>query len=310
MPKTYTNPVWNADFPDPFVIPHNKKFYAYATETHAKGSGFQVMESSDLVHWEHKGLAYTPPWSKAQLWAPEVHKHPTNGKFYLTHSALHPVTNKRNTAIAMCASPLGPFEHKSVLVEAGENKQGVIDATIFTDTDGVSYLLWSEEEPRAIVIQKLAPDWLSVTGEKTTLLRPDMPWEQGVTEAPTLIRRGNTYHLIYSANGFETSKRNAGYCVAHATSTSIRGPYERTGAILAQLPGVCYGPGHQCVVKVQGQDWMLYHGWDDQKEPRYGSNPIGRTLRLDKIVWEKMTNGRERPRVLGPTCTPQPAPVV
>ena len=50
MLKTYTNPIWRADFPDPFILAYKQKFYAYATETAERGSGFQVMESTDLVH--------------------------------------------------------------------------------------------------------------------------------------------------------------------------------------------------------------------------------------------------------------------
>ena len=55
--KMYTNPVWAHDFPDPHFMLHDGKVYAYATET--PGFKFQVMESRDLVHWTHKGTAFT-----------------------------------------------------------------------------------------------------------------------------------------------------------------------------------------------------------------------------------------------------------
>ena len=52
-----------------------------------------------------------------------------------------------------------------------------------------------------------------------------------------------------------------------------------------------------------GSDWLVYHAWDAVGQPRYGQNPSGRTLRIDRIEWHGDT-----PRILGPTVTPFPAP--
>ncbi len=284
MMKTYTNPVWNADFPDPHVISHKNKFYAYATETAAHGSGFQVMESMDLIRWTHRGTCFTPPWSKEHLWAPEVTL--KNSVFYLTYSARNQKTGKHDIGIATSKSPLGPFTHQAILVSGENNKVGVIDATIFVDADKTAYLIYSEEEPRKVVLKKLAKDWLSVEDKATELIRPTLAWERGVAEAPTILFRDGKYHLFYSAGWFESKKNDASYCVAHATSEKLIGPYTKTGALLASLPGRVWGPGHQCVVTVKNADWLIYHGWSDENEPRYGSNPKGRTLRLDRLTWK------------------------
>ncbi|MDW8290736.1 MAG: hypothetical protein RMM06_08430, partial [Armatimonadota bacterium] len=70
------------------------------------------------------------------------------------------------------------------------------------------------------------------------------------------------------------------------------------------VPGKVYGPGHQCIVSLpSGEMWMLYHGWDDQNEPMYGSNPLGRTLRLDRLLWKE-----GKPFVDGPSTEPRPVP--
>lgn len=300
--RTYTNPVWAEDAPDPFVLSARGKFWAYATETAKHGNGFQVLESADLVHWVHRGTCFTPPWSKSQLWAPEVIER--DGQLWMTYSAQNLKTGKREIGIATSKSPTGPFEHKAILVVPdADQKLGVIDTTVFVESDGTAYLLYSEEDPRRIVMRKLAADWLSTVGPTVELLRPTEPWEKGVTEAPTLLKRDGKYHLLYSANGFETGKGDSGYCVAHAMSETLAGPYKKFGAILAQEPGRVWGPGHQCVVTVGKDDWLLYHGWSDQGAPRYGSNPTGRTLRLDRLVWQ---DGMPQPVVA--STTPQPAP--
>lgn len=300
--KTYANPVWRRDFPDPFVLRHRGKFYAYATETGGV-NGFQVMESDDLVHWTHRGICFTPPWSRIHLWAPEVIYH--RGKFAMTYSALNPDTKKHDIGIATADKPLDPFTHQAILVHGDNNRVGVIDATVFIDRDGAPYLIYSEEEPRRIVLRKMTPDLLKVEDEVTELLQPDRGWERGVTEAPTLLCRNGIYHLFFSVGWFQSDKLDACYAVCHAASRSVRGPYVKTQEpLLKTVPGQVYGPGHQCVVILPGGGmWMVYHGWDDQNEPRYGSNPLGRTMRIDCLRWIKDT-----PFMDGPTVTSQPAP--
>ncbi len=298
---TYTNPVWGADFPDPHIIRWKGKYYAYAT--HSGPGGFQVMESRDLVSWTHKGGCFEPPWSKEHLWAPEVAIH--RGKLYLTYSALNPQTRKHDIGIAVSANPLGPFHHKAILVRADANRVGVIDTTVFFDRDRKPYLLYSEEDPRRIVIRSMADDLLSVRDDRTVLVQPDQPRERGVTEAPTLIYRNGVYHLFFSVGWFQSNKADACYAVAHAASRRLRGPYVKSQALVLQtVPGKVYGPGHQCIITTpSGQTWIAYHAWDDRNEPRYGSNPVGRTLRIDRLLWRG-----DRPYVNGPSTSPQPRP--
>ena len=299
-PRTYTNPVWERDFPDPFVLRWGDRFYAYATQNSA--AGFQVMESPDLVRWTHRGACFKPPWASTHYWAPEVFAH--RGQFALIYSALNPETRKHDIGIATAESPLGPFTHRAILVRGDANRVGVIDATLFFDHDGTPYLIYSEEEPRRVVLRRMAADLLSVEEDVTELLRPDRAWERGVTEAPTLIRRNGVYHLFFSVGWFQSNKKDACYAVCHASATSLRGPYTKSPKpLLATVPDKVYGPGHQCLVAVGEQTWMVYHAWDDRGEPRYGANPAGRTMRIDRLRWEG-----DLPMMDGPTVTPQPSP--
>ena len=299
---TYTNPVWNKDFPDPFVLHYKSKFYAYATETGGH-KGFQVMESPDLVNWKHKGVAFKPNWSEVHYWAPEVFER--GGTFYMTYSAENPKTKKHDIAIATSDNPLKGFVQRAVLVRGDDNKVGVIDATIFVDTDKTPYLIYSEEEPRRIVLRRMASNLLSVDGGRVELLKPDREVEKGVAEAPTLIKRGGKYHLFYSTGWFQSNKSDANYAVWHSVASSVKGTYIKDAKALIQtVPGSVYGPGHQCLVAFPSDVWwMVYHGWDAQNEPRYGSNPLGRTLRIDRLNW----NG-DKPTMTGATADPQPVP--
>ncbi len=301
----YINPVWPHDFPDPFVLQYRGKFYAYATET-SGCHGFQCMESKDLVHWKWLGSAFQPPWSPAHYWAPEVDRY--QGKFYMVYSALNPQTNKHDIGIAIASQPAGPFHQAAILVHTGPDNSGSIDADLYFQKNGVPWLLYSRENPRSIVIQQLDKDLMHTIGEPIELVHPDRPWENGVNEAPTLIKHGSRYVLFFSAGVYESdNKADASYCVCWAESRNLLGPYTKApGTLLHSIPGKVYSPGHQCVIKLKdGSMWMLYHGWDNEGEPHYGGNPLGRTLRLDQIHWKN-----NEPIMAGASTTPQPAPHV
>jgi len=302
-PDTYTNPVWDRDCPDPFVLAHRGRFYAYATESGEKG--FQVLESPDLVRWTHRGVAYRPPWSDTHYWAPEVVWR--RGLFHMTYSATNPATGKHDIGVATARSPLGPFTHRAILVRGDDNRVGVIDATVFFDRDRTPYLIYSEEDPRAIVLRRLSPELDRVVGPRVELLRPDREIERGVVEAPTMVLRRGVYHLFYSSGWFQSNKADACYAVYRAFSRSLTGPYVKDPRpVLQTVSGSVYGPGHQCIHALPGgEHWMVYHGWDARGEPRYGANPAGRTLRIDRMVWIG-----DVPVVDGPTTSPRPAPRV
>lgn len=297
---TYTNPVHGKDFPDPFVLADGGRYYAYGTQT--QGTGFQLLESTDLVHWRPRPLSFPIPWSEEHYWAPEVFRH--EGRYFLTYSALDPATQKHHVAIATADRPTGPFLHRAILVRGDDNRIGVIDATI-TFEDGKPFLIYCEETPRRIVLRAMTPDLLGVGPDVIELIRPDLDWERGVTEAPFVVRRDGVVHLFYSGGPYEGTKKSASYAVGHASAGSLKGPYRKSPRpLMATVEGKVYGPGHPCFVKVtDGSWWVLYHAWDAEGQPRYGENPTGRTLRLDRLEWDGYT-----PRVDGPSVDPRPGP--
>ncbi|HEY6596333.1 MAG TPA: family 43 glycosylhydrolase, partial [Asanoa sp.] len=73
-PFTYENPVYGSSFPDPGAFANGSTdYYAYAT-----GGRFPIIKSSDLVHWEVVGHAFSarPSWvvqsGDWHPWAPSV----------------------------------------------------------------------------------------------------------------------------------------------------------------------------------------------------------------------------------------------
>src|SRR4051794_9165146 len=86
MPTTYTNPVYDGYFADPFVLRARSGYWAYGTGHGPEPDGrqFPVLHSQDLVSWRYVGGALPPlppvagePFTA--YWAPEVAER--HGKF-------------------------------------------------------------------------------------------------------------------------------------------------------------------------------------------------------------------------------------
>ena len=162
---TYENPVYAGTFPDPGVLRNGSAdYYAYAT-----GSGFPIIKSTDLVHWQPVGRAFSrrPAWvvqtGDSHPWAPSVLRSPapcpgtsSPGCYFMYYgglSAQHTPTT-HCVGVAWSLTPSGPFTDLGpIQAEDGETDlagrppgcgdaggYGPIDAAPFVDDDGTVYL--------------------------------------------------------------------------------------------------------------------------------------------------------------------------
>jgi beta-xylosidase len=318
--STFTNPVIDEEFPDPYVTRIGDAYYAYATNDGVRN--VRLAQSADLVHWEQLGdpLPALPSWSgdtplfRAQphkaTWAPEVAPTGDGYVMYLTMPALDEERPDGKPAqcigTAVADAPTGPF----VASEEGPlvcqpDLGGSIDPTWFQDEDGTRYLIWKNDGnccsmDTRFFIQRLSSDGLALEGEPTDLgIKPDRRWEGAVIEAPTLLHRDGTYYLLYSANHFES----VFYAVGYATSETITGPYtDAPGNPILESKAPAGGPGHQSVVADDDGDlWLAYHAWD-VTNIGYGTGGR-RALWIDELVLEDA-----QLVVRGPDGDPQPVP--
>jgi beta-xylosidase len=280
---TYINPVYNSDFPDPFILRAGSSYYAYATN--GGGSTVQILQSNDLVHWQALSDAFgnlpawaTPGWT----WAPEVE--PVTNGYAMYYTTRHTDSQKQCVGVAFSKSPTGPFTDTSsepLICQLEEG--GSIDASPFTDRDGQRYLYWKNDGNCCglltyLYVQRLSSDGLKLEGKPKALIHNTELWEGNLIEAPTMYRRGSKYYLFYSAADYS----NDTYAVGYAYAASPLGPFTkwRNNPLLRTM-GEVAGPGHQCIVTdEQGQPWMAYHAWTTGKT----GYPNGRrTLRLDRL---------------------------
>ncbi len=305
-PGSFQNPVLQQDFPDPFVLNANGTYYAYATN--GSGKNIQVAQSSDLVQWKtgHDAMPALPTWAKlggSYVWAPEVI---ARGDGYLMYyTARDKASDRQCVGVATGTTPDGFFKDtRSAPLVCQSDDGGTIDPSPFRDGDKL-YLYFKNDgnccnKPTYLWVQELAPDGLSLVGQPTQLIRNDALWEGHVVEAPTMVQHEGKYYLFYSANNYAGVE----YAVGYATCASPIGPCTKApeNPILKSrmtLPLVV-GPGHQAIVQVKDQTWIVYHAWNILSS---GVRGDARYLWIDRLNWPD-----GKPVVQGPTVDPQPMP--
>lgn len=306
---SFQNPVLARDFPDPFVLQVGERFYAYATN--AAFLRVQVAVSTNMVEWEllDNAMPTLAKWASSMsglTWAPEVMA--VDGHYLMYYTTRHIRSNKQCIGLAVSDSPEGPFRDSSdqplvCQVEEG----GTIDASPFQDGDR-RYLYYKNDGnccgmPTYIYAQVLAADGMSLVGEPVRLLVNDQPWEAHVIEAPTMWKHDGRYYLFFSANNYAGPE----YAVGYALCETPLGPCEDApeNPILKsemEMTPPVIGPGHQTIITVGGQDWIVYHAWEANEQGQQGG---WRNMWIDRLDW---VDGK--PVVRGPTRVAQPVPEV
>lgn len=292
--------VINRNFPDPDIFAADGTYYAYGTNT----AGFNVQlatATGPAGPWQQRpdAMPHLPPWigpaesGSLNIWAPDVSAR-EDGTFLLYYTANHAASGRQCIGAAVAGSPLGPFEPTSPEpLICAPGKGDVIDPASFIDEDGTRYLLYKDSQgplarsgPSTIHLRPMAADGLTSTGPDVALLSADRAEENGVVEAPTMVRRPEGYVLFYSGNTFDSGH----YFSNFATSTTPSGPFSKApGQFLTRdsLGGAVTNPGGQDIFGDGG--WLAFHG--DLAEP-----PGDRAMYVSGLSW----NG------LNPVLAPDP----
>lgn len=289
-------PVYEEDFPDPFIVPHEGRFLAYATNARHFQANVQMAVSDDLRRWAplkaggklHDAMPRLPVWAApGWTWAPEVMAH--GGRYLLYFTARERTSGQQCTGVAQSDGPLGPFVDASDKPLVCQHPLGgTIDASPFRDADGLMYLYFKPDgnavgKPTDIMVQRLSSDGLAVVGEPVALLRNTQGWQAHVVESPSMVRQGDAYMLFYSANhfGWGPHQRLSPYAMGYAVCASPMGPctdapenpilhsyHDRTRGCLS-------GPGHQILFENAGRQYIAFHahaalaGCRNAKKGRY-----------------------------------------
>lgn len=281
-------PVYQGDFPDPFVLNGPGGYVAYGTN--AGGANVQVMTSTDLGTWVHQGdaLPVLAGWAVAgNTWAPSVLAR--GDGFVLYYTVREPRSGRQAISVATSSHPTGPFVDTSTAPLVFQLDQGgSIDPSPFLDAAGRPYLLWKADanalnRPSSLWGQPLSDDGVSLTGTATRLLDYGAVWEAPLIEGPSMVRDGDTYYLFYSANWWESP----GYSIGYAVGPAPLGPFAKaTGfAPWYAANAEVAGPGGQeFFTDADGVLHMAFHGW---QPGRVGYPGGARSLRIVALTIDR-----------------------
>ena len=324
--KTYTNPVWPSDYPDPAVLRvADGTFYVYSTVGRLDGKqcNIRVMKSRDLVSWEPVGDAIPEVGSFNSLtsshWAPHVTEY--KGMFYLYYSTNLDKWTKENKqgmgiAVAVSDSPEGPFITTEEPLVYGDGFEH-IDPMLFIDSKtSRKYLYWGSHH-KPIHVREMDDDMIHFKeGSEQMDVWPcnwDRDYEK-LLEGPWIIEKSGKYYMFTS--GDNCCGEGAHYAIMVARSDDPMGPFVTMGEALGLDDSVVMefnerwlAPGHNAVVTDDaGDEWLVYHAYDLEKK-RLGQDGkrklAGREMLIDKIVWE---NGW--PKKIEPSYIEMPVPVI
>ncbi|MCB0877508.1 MAG: family 43 glycosylhydrolase [Thermoleophilia bacterium] len=284
--RTYMNPVFDADAPDPSVVRgEDGAYYAFTTET--AGLPFQVLRSEDLVHWERKGAAFAgsgPAWIDRHRWAPDVTR--TGDHYTMLYSGRGSDGNMR-IGYATAATAAGPYQDRGVLVDA-EGVGYTIDPDLVETPDGWKLYYGSTGGQDASpgsghgiseVNVDIADDGtLTVTDTPRVVLSNH--GERTLVEGALLQQHDGLWYLFYSDGRWDAKGGTDDYAVKVARSSSPDGPFEKLGTPIMSAGNGFTGPGHMSIATDDsGRDWMLYHAWGQDAAK-------GRMLMIDPITWK------------------------
>lgn len=282
--NTYTNPVVDYSLPDPSVIKGDDGYYyLYATEDIRN---LPIHRSKDLVNWELVGTAFTdetrPDFEpKGGLWAPDINK---IGDKYVLYYSMSVWGGEWTCGIgcAVADTPAGKFKDCGMMFRSnGINVQNSIDP-FYIEDGGKKYLFWGSFH--GIYGIELSDNGLKVKeGAKPVQVAGD-------AYEGTYIHKRDGYYYLFASIGRCCEGIKSTYTTVVGRSDKLFGPYlDKQGRsmsdnhheVLIQKNESFVGTGHnsEIVTDKAGDDWMFYHAVKV-------SDPDGRVLMLDKIVWE------------------------
>jgi hypothetical protein len=191
------------------------------------------------------------------------------------------------------AHPSGPIVSQSL---PEPNTIQNIDPTIFVDKDSRVYLYWGTFGRLHGV--ELEQDMVTPKGKVVTVTTLT-----GFFEASWLMRRKDTYYMIYADNkaGPDSPCTPANYhaCIAFGTAPSPLGPWTYQGVILDPVSSTTSHPG---AIEFKGKWYLIYHTADAK-----GGGHFRRSIAIDTMEWDDSVSPAKILKVKQ-THEPQPPP--
>lgn len=289
---SYTNPIIDADFPDPSVIyVPGDGYYAYATHDEFSPSinNIQLCTSNDLINWsESSGALVEPPvWAKTcrKFWAPQVVK---VGHYYRLYYAAEPDTKDGMClALAISDEPHGFRDIGKPLAQIPGSTYRMIDPCFFYDAKTGKNLLFYGSAHLPISVVEVAEDGFSIISKPIDVLlpKPGVKFES-LREGAFIIYQQKFDRYLLWVSGDNTWAEN-GYAVSVFYSDDLQKEFQPIpGNHIVLKPDEHWdAPGQNCILTdAEGNEWIIYHAVDVKDRFIAGTNILKRKMCM-KRVW-------------------------
>lgn len=202
---------------DPHIHIFNDKAYLYASHDVSQGRAgyethdWEIWSSPDMITWEKESVVLpedTPMGKSSDCWAVDAQSR--DGKYYLYVS-----DGNRETYVLSSDDPGDGFVEVlgKPLLPMGLTKTRSYDPAVFTDDDGVSYIIfgtpvWAGGD--SYYIARLNDDMVSLAEAPRKIELDD-----GADDKPFIHKHNGIYYLTWASY--------------YATGDSIYGPYQYRG---------------------------------------------------------------------------------
>ena len=294
---------------DPYVFKDGDTYYLYPSDGFG-ADGVPVYTAKDpLGEWHYEGIAAKFEDTK-YYWAPSVIKY--KGKYYM-YLSIFRGDNFEFMHVAESDSPLGPFKSEKMLYN-----EFSIDSHI-VETESGLFLFFSKDKttpdfegdrigtrifvdrmidpytPAYAPVEKVVPDFDEEI--YTPSYTENNRWH--TIEGAFWFKEGDYQYLTYSGGCFQDDTYHVGYAVAKSDETDLTKvtftKVTKDGGFNPIIMKNSFeeGTGHHSIIKLNGEYYAFYHGWDIGEMPKGEFKEI-RTARVcklhvdDGVLWTEM----------------------
>jgi arabinan endo-1,5-alpha-L-arabinosidase len=288
---------------DPVIIRQDSTYYIFCT-----GPGISAFSSRDMKNWKtEKPIFEKPPeWTvksvpgfTGHFWAPDISLH--NGTYYLYYaiSAFGKNTSCIGLATNKTLDPAAPdykwVDHGKLIQSVpGRDMWNAIDPNQIDDEKGNHWLCFGSfwegiklvELDQSLTAVAQPEQWYTIASRSRNHVLPDSVAGDAAIEGPFIFKKGNYYYLFVSFDYCCRGEKST-YKMMVGRSEKLIGPYVDRDGVPMNLGGGSlvlegdrnwYGVGHNAVLSDNGNDYLVFHGYDaaDNGKPK---------LRIEKLSW-------------------------
>lgn len=278
-----SNPIIPGYYADPSIIVDNNKFYLYATIDPWGGDSLAFWVSDDFKNWVRKPLNWptkaqctSKTSNDSKVWAPSAIKG-KDGKYHMF------VSVGSEVYAGISDAPEGPW--KNVKADGGPfiaTQRSInvhtIDAEVFLNDNGKAYLYWGsgwDWKDGHCFVAELNDQMDAFISTPKDITPP------GYFEAPYMVKRKDTYYLMYSDGKCTDST----YKVRYSTSNNPIGPWaegKNSPVLATEAANNITGPGHHTMLLYKKKYYIVYHRIADAK-----AKDLLREICIDELHFDK-----------------------